>query len=1072
MNNLTSHQFLLDKLLEINRQDPALFLKVDNVKRFNLTSKVKNENDALKILKQSNFEVNLNDNDLQKLIVQAKTTTNGAELVQIYKQHHERIPISLIQKLEQPSLTEDEFKTERQKMMIKLNTKFQKRFKFWKLFLKECESSWLDKGIYLLHAGTFFVALRTDSNKTVYAPMFLKKVQLIVQDQKISLKNIDEKWYFNEKLKFILERCSDLTLPSELITETDNLELKLKIFNNWTKGNITLTDLYQSFKNLKREEIKWTEVRFNPGLIFGLVNPTGGQLRKIMQEIIDHEEISEILDSDPTDQEYKNQVNQFIQKNKQMVEITHLNFQQKKAIISGLKQNTIIWGPPGTGKSQVIANLIANIVEAGYKALVVSRKKTALDVLWNRLGGLKIFAFFISPTNRYKKKFSKINFYRPLAEFVNLVQTVDLNQTHGVNFKNNILEPKEHEAIKSYLQATSNKESYDASLKVLQLLGGWYDECKNYLPFIKSDYKYPFNKNLTWKQYLKKTVKINEVRRKMLFGYPRHFLNSAKYAFSFSYEFPKLELNSIVENFKKTNVQTINTLLYKSKLLHPQKSHSDLKANMDGLVNQIGISIRSKIQAWRKNQKYDIDQKYKRYKSFAAAVRAGRLLPETFLSKHHLMIEHLFSIFVTTPEIMMKGWQRKHYFDYLIVDEASQMPTATGLALMYLAKTKIIAGDTEQLQPSNWFQISSDDNGEAAAMEEGTESLLRYSKEQRVYEVMLQQNYRSESAALMSFSSKHFYHSKLKVIDRLGKKICHPIEVKHCSNGRWDDGQNEVEAYKVLNLCLHNLNIPDYKSIIILTFNYKQRRLVEEIIIDDPRYWKIQKWWDAGKIMVKNIENIQGDEADLVIISVVYDATTQTAGTYIARPGGKNALNVSISRAKKKMIVCKSVTAKTIRPCRSDDFQIFKAWLEFLDLTEPQQKVYCSSDNSKRIRKSYGDIESSFEAEVKHYLKQKIKIAAKAPDLDLICQYEVGSLRIDLAFVISDNQHFVLGIEVDGFPYHGLNRLHEDNERQTFLEEKGYQIYRIKDVYWSYDKRAVIREINAVLKHKLSIMSN
>lgn len=184
----------------------------------------------------------------------------------------------------------------------------------------------------------------------------------------------------------------------------------------------------------------------------------------------------------------------------------------------------------------------------------------------------------------------------------------------------------------------------------------------------------------------------------------------------------------------------------------------------------------------------------------------------------------------------MKGWQRKHYFDYLIVDEASQMPTATGLALMYLAKTKIIAGDTEQLQPSNWFQISSDDNGEAAAMEEGTESLLRYSKEQRVYEVMLQQNYRSESAALMSFSSKHFYHSKLKVIDRLGKKICHPIEVKHCSNGRWDDGQNEVEAYKVLNLCLHNLNIPDYKSIIILTFNYKQRRLVEEIIIDDPRY--------------------------------------------------------------------------------------------------------------------------------------------------------------------------------------------------------------------------------------------
>ncbi len=91
--------------------------------------------------------------------------------------------------------------------------------------------------------------------------------------------------------------------------------------------------------------------------------------------------------------------------------------------------------------------------------------------------------------------------------------------------------------------------------------------------------------------------------------------------------------------------------------------------------------------------------------------------------------------------------------------------------------------------------------------------------------------------------------------------------------------------------------------------------------------------------MLKNIENIQGDKADLVIMSVVYDKTTSLGFSYVARPGGKNALNIAISKAKEKMIVIKSVTASEIKSANTEDFIIFKKWLAFLDLEAEKKRL-------------------------------------------------------------------------------------------------------------------------------------
>jgi superfamily I DNA and/or RNA helicase len=107
-----------------------------------------------------------------------------------------------------------------------------------------------------------------------------------------------------------------------------------------------------------------------------------------------------------------------------------------------------------------------------------------------------------------------------------------------------------------------------------------------------------------------------------------------------------------------------------------------------------------------------------------------------------------------------------------------------------------------------------------------------------------------------------------------------------------------------------------------LAFNADQRQLIEKEIIEN--YPKLFKAMEDEKLSVRNIENIQGDEADAVIISVVYDSTTNMASTYVARQGGKNALNVAVSRAKDKMIVIKSVSYQTIKNANSADFVVFK----------------------------------------------------------------------------------------------------------------------------------------------------
>ncbi|MCK5945647.1 MAG: ATP-binding protein, partial [Mycoplasmataceae bacterium] len=322
--------------------------------------------------------------------------------------------------------------------------------------------------------------------------------------------------------------------------------------------------------------------------------------------------------------------------------------------------------------------------------------------------------------------------------------------------------------------------------------------------------------------------------------------------------------------------------------------------------------------------------------------------------------------------------------------------------------------------------------------------------------VMLNKNYRSASASLMSFSAKNFYESELDVINSATAKDGDAIQVVNVE-GIWTAGVNKVEVEEIIKLATKNID--KYEKVIILAFNSAQRVLIEKVIIE--RKPKLFKALRQEKLLIRNIENIQGDEADLVLISVVYTPKTNVGSTYVARAGGRNALNVALSRAKEKMIIVKSVGFDTIREAKSEDFKTFKEWLRFLDLEVIEQREYSLIKDKLKVENDNEDY--NLKEDIFEDLTESFK-AVK--NVKVVKDYPIGSKSIDVALVNSTG-NIIMGIEADTYEYSnvkGFDGYLEDISRFEFLEVKGYSMFRVKLYEWLLERNKVVRQLKAKLK--------
>lgn len=427
----------------------------------------------------------------------------------------------------------------------------------------------------------------------------------------------------------------------------------------------------------------------------------------------------------------------------------------------------------------------------------------------------------------------------------------------------------------------------------------------------------------------------------------------------------------------------------------------------------------------------------------------------------------IIPIWLVSPETVSTVFPLiKEMFDLVIFDEASQCPVENGIPSFYRAKQVVVAGDERQLPPFDLFKVSIQEQDEEEYSEgvDDSDSLLNLSK--RCYPTkLLAWHYRSRYEELINFSNHAFYGGQVQIAPNVTRHADPPAIVWIAVDGLWENNCNEQEAKQVVDILKQIIKNYPEKTVGIITFNSKQQekiqdfvdQLAEEDLEFNALYSKVMSREIDARVFVKNIENVQGDERDIIIFSIAYGRNQQgrvsaNFGT-LNRQGGENRLNVAISRGKERVIVVSSIKPEDIDVGNSKNLGpvLFKQYLRYAyavankdqdTVTCVLQEVNQSQQSGSKSESVSLSFDSPFEEEVHKYL------TARGYTVDT--QIGCSGYRIDLAVIHpQESSRYILGIECDGAMYHSARSARErDIYRQRFLESKEWNITRIWSRNW------------------------
>lgn len=286
----------------------------------------------------------------------------------------------------------------------------------------------------------------------------------------------------------------------------------------------------------------------------------------------------------------------------------------------------------------------------------------------------------------------------------------------------------------------------------------------------------------------------------------------------------------------------------------------------------------------------------------------------------------LVPCWLASPETVSAIFPMQQMFDLVIFDEASQCFAEKGLPAMYRGRQVVVTGDSMQLQPNDLYRVKWEDESEDVAELE-IESLLDLAR-QHLWQLSLHGHYRSQTLDLIEFSNRHFYDHNLRLLpERSDANREEPgISYLHM-NGVWDGRVNEPEAERVVRLVEELKESDPSCSIGVVTFNTRQRELVMDLLDKSPV--------NTEGLIVKNVENIQGDERDIIIFSIGYapDASGRVPLQFgsLNRANGENRLNVAITRARKKVYVICSFLPDQLKTDDSHSYgaRLLKSYLQY-----------------------------------------------------------------------------------------------------------------------------------------------
>lgn len=413
-------------------------------------------------------------------------------------------------------------------------------------------------------------------------------------------------------------------------------------------------------------------------------------------------------------------------------------------------------------------------------------------------------------------------------------------------------------------------------------------------------------------------------------------------------------------------------------------------------------------------------------------------------------------------------------FDLLVIDEASQVKPEDALGAIARAQQIVVVGDQKQLPPSSFFdRLSSseavgDEEDETTALLEGAakisdlESILTLCEARGLSTKMLEWHYRSRDPSLIRVSNREFYGDGL---------ILPPSPLQGDPNygltftqvqGVYDRGgkrDNRVEAEAVIKRVVeHAARTPD-QSLGIVTFSFAQRNLITELLEFQRRtndvLDRFLREGGSEDFFVKNIENVQGDERDVILVSVGYGPSVVGGKPSMSfgpvnNEGGERRLNVMFTRARIRCEVFCSFdpSEMDLSKTRLEGPRVLKRFLDFAKTGQIEEAIVSGEGP-----------DTPFEADVADEIRK----------MGYLVDHQIGSVGflIDLGVRHPDRMgKFIMAVECDGATYHSALWARErDRLRQEVLEHLGWNFHRIWSTDWFYRRNSELERLrNALAK--------
>ena len=794
-------------------------------------------------------------------------------------------------------------------------------------------------------------------------------------------------------------------------------------------------------------------------------------------------------------------------------------------LYSAMGKSFVLHGPPGTGKSQTITNLIAHNLAMGRKVLFVSEKKAALDVVHRRLSsvGLKPFCLELHSNksgktevlaqfkealdyvdrgtpNEWQRTVEQIALYR--AELDAPVAALHKRHPNGLSaydcFAAKIAGGAKPLAIDPGAGRCCDwtVERLDAAREALRTLAADFRGTTADAIRALSVVKY-FNWSPAEEQAAAERLRALRAKGSFMRGVSALFqgygLRGFKGAFAADLDAAiaamgesrgVMRYRASAAALKKLAGPAFAHALEGGELDPEQANEAFDRSVEERTLNEIlraehslasfaGLRREEQIIEFRR-----LDAEYAELAKHAVRARLASFLPQgrlgdcpdgcelgvirrecakksrqkpvrRILAEARSVVGRLKPCFLMSPLSVAQYLPAEATFDMVVFDEASQIPVWDAIGVIARAKQCVVVGDPKQMPPTNFFQ-----KGDADAVEDGgedLESILDECLAAGLHSAYLSWHYRSRHESLIAFSNHNYYDDRLctfpaaKTTPRLG------VAYHYVEDGVYDakaSRTNRAEAEALVDYVFSCLADSSRKrrSAGVVTFSMAQKDLIEDIIEErrsaNPRFEDYFTDDAEEPFFVKNLENVQGDERDVILFSVGYakgpDGRFMMNFGPLNRSGGERRLNVAVTRAKEQVVVFASCKGAELDLSRTQAVGAahLKAFLEYAE----RGGVAVASDAAKSRRDACAD-------EVAAFLSQH----GYAVERNVGC----SGYRIDVGVRCSDKgDGYLAAIECDGDSYaSALTTRDRDELRASVLRSLGWNVVHVWAADWALDRK-------------------